>query len=635
MSDNPSKRLMLMFTIGPAQPFIEAARKTEDLWIGSYILSYLIATAMEQVQGEGVEIIYPAIRTQSPFEFWRGADQDLTTPSFPNLFLAIGDGISQDALVNRTKRAADRVGTKFKQIAKCAVDAAFNNWRKTYVEDVFKRQISGFFDVYWVITEETNKKYGDWYAHTASSLAAVKNCRTFKQTSEFGRKCSLDGTREILHKRVKGLNEREQIENAMDWWRKFAENKPQFCRSKEALSAVSLAKRMGRYYLRTQSVFKDEFDKRFSSGILSFPSTSEIATANFKERISHDIKALKVYTQFCKAVKELCQSDDGVADIPTIQQLPKIKCPLPNNVDGEWLYEETWDPSYLKRSYNIDASKAADQIRQCEQLRRKLIGFLKGEPGKYYAAIALDADNMGEVNRQTKNREEHEANSRQLIEFTKDTQRIVEREHLGKLTYAGGDDLLALANLRDLLPILKKLHKAFPDDLTTISAGVCIAHNKMPLSDVLRHARRMEKAAKNIDNDKNALGIVLFKRSGNVSEMVTKWEHGDLEMLTVGQKLNRLLQDDEISKQFLYTFRDAFAKLIGDDGVLMPELPSKFVDEEFKRIIERAYKTKRQQLDKLSQQAITETLALWVNFHTFTEFLSFLEIINFIARETQ
>ena len=49
----------LCLPIGPVQSFIEAARKTEDLWMGSYILSYLVATAMEKVQGDGVEIIYP------------------------------------------------------------------------------------------------------------------------------------------------------------------------------------------------------------------------------------------------------------------------------------------------------------------------------------------------------------------------------------------------------------------------------------------------------------------------------------------------------------------------------------------------------------------------------------------------
>ena len=628
MGNNQSRPLMLMFTIGPAQSFIEAARKTEDMWMGSYILSYLTATAIEKIQGGGVEIIYPAIGSKPPFEFWR--EQDFATPSIPNLFLAIGDGtLSQDDLAKCARGAESEVNTVFEQMAKRMLDKVFGTWRNSYVEDLFKKQISGFFDVYWVITQEdVDQSYGEWYEYTASSLAAIKNCRAFKQTREFGRKCSLDGTREILH-----LEEKESIKQAMDWWENFARSYPRHCRQKEALCAVSLTKRMGRHYLENYSRFKDDFKDK--SERPKFPSTSEVATANFKERILCKPDAFDVYTKFCKAVIELRQSDDEETKIPTIQPLPKIKCPIPNNVDGEWLYEETWDPFYLERYYNINWESQQKQIEHCEDLRKKLVGILEGEPGKYYAAIALDADNMGEVNRKAKKRKEHESNSKQLIEFTKDARRIVEKEHLGKLTYAGGDDLLALANLRDLLPILKKLHKAFPDDLTTLSAGVCIAHNKMPLTNVLAHARRMEKEAKNIDKNKNAIGFALFKRSGNISEVVTKWEYGDLEVLPVGQKLVKLLQDDEISKRFLYTFRDAFAKLIGDDGKLV-DLPPALVKEEFKRLIERAYKQKGQQLDAAKQETVTETIALLPpRINPFTNYLSFLEIINFIVRESR
>ena len=198
------------------------------------------------------------------------------------------------------------------------------------------------------------------------------------------------------------------------------------------------------------------------------------------------------------------------------------------NIDGEWLYEETWSDSYLSRYYNIDAKKEEKQIQTCKQLRGKLVRLLGGEPGKYYAAIALDADNMGERIREAENKEDHKERSDSLIQYTEDARGIIERDYLGKLTYAGGDDLLALANLKDLLPMLKALREKFPK-FTTASVGVCIAHNKMPLGDVLGHARRMEKAAKNIDDKKNALGIALFKRSGNISEVVTKvgiWRFG-------------------------------------------------------------------------------------------------------------
>ncbi len=617
MSGNQSKRLMLMFTIGPVQSFIEAARKTEDLWMGSYILSYLIAKAMDKVRGDDIELIYPAIGNQSPFDFWQ--QQDFATPSFPNLFLAIGKGteVSQDALVELAKDAERTVKTEFEQMAKCVIDEAFSKWSGTYVEEVFKRQISDFFDIYWVITEETDQNYGDWYAHTAGSLAAIKNCRTFAQICEFGRKCSLDGTREILH-----LRQDEPVREAMKWWQGFAEREPKYCRGEEALCAVSLTKRMGRHFLETQSEFSDDF----SGQPLSFPSTSEIATADFKEQFQYNIGALGIYGDFVKEVKKLRALDNKPADIPIVQPLPKVGM-LQGNIDGEWLYEETWSESYLRGYYNIDAKNEKKQISTCKRLRQKLVQYL-GEPGRYYVAIALDGDNMGEKIREAKSKEDHKKRSGDLIQYTEDARRIIEQDHLGKLIYAGGDDILALTNLKDLLPILKGLREKFPN-FTTASAGVCIAHNKVPLGDVLQQARRMEKAAKN-EGERNAFGITLFKHSGNISQAVTKWTHGDLDVLDISEELLNLLSDNEISKRFLYAFRETFAKLIEDKDDF-GELGRHLIQAEFERIMERAQSNKKTE-SKESQQTIHTLTQLIYHIQPFSHFLGYLEIINFIAR---
>lgn len=624
MPENQPNRLMLMFTIGPVQSFIETARKTEDLWMGSYILSYLVATAMEQIQDDSVEIIYPAIGNESPFEFWK---QHFVTPSFPNLFLAIGEGITQDTLAESAASAEKSVHTEFASMARRVLDKAFvHGWRGSYVEELFNRQISEYFDVYWVITQEKHDQvYGDWFANTARSLASIKNCRRFKQINEFGRKCSLDGIREILHK-----GKVESIHDAMKWWESFSNTYPRHCRQKEALSAVSLTKRMGMHYLEKNSKFSEEFLKDRPR----FPSTSEVATAHFKERISQCPAALGIYTDLCKAVKALKDSADEDTKIPNIDPLPKIKCPLPNNVDGEWLYEETYNDSYLERYYHIDVSKGTTQINKCKDLRKKLVRELEGEPGKYYAAIALDADLMGEVNKKAENKEQHQTNSKKLIEYSKDARRIVEDNYLGKLTYSGGDDLLVLANLNDLLQILSELWKKFPEDLTTISAGVCIAHNKMPLTNVIRHARNMERAAKD-KGDRNALGIALYKHSGNVSQVVTKWEYGDLDVLNIGQELVKLLYNDVVSKRFIYNFRDVITQLIDEDGNVMSDLPSALVNQEFKRLIDSAYKDIGKELDETHQQTIDKTIELWANIVPFTLFLGFLDIITFITRESK
>ncbi len=611
MSDNQPKRLMLMFTIGPVQSFIEAARKTEDLWMGSYILSYLVAHAMDKIRGSDVELIYPAIGSQSPFDFWK--QQDFTTPSFPNLFLAIGNDIEVSQLAQRAKDAENSVKSEFKRMAECVIDKAFgrDKWHRSYVEKVVERQISDFFDIYWVITEETGQNYGDWYAHTAGSLAAIKNCRAFAPISEFGRKCSLDGTREILH-----LDQKASVQDAMKWWQDFAKREPKYCRQKEALCAVSLTKRMGRHFLETQSRFKDNFSP---DKLLTFPSTSEVATADFKEQFQSNIQAWCVYGQFFDEVRKL------KASIPIIRPLPKIKN-LQKNIDGEWLYEETWSEPYLRRYYNIDSEKEKNQIENCKRLRGKLVRLL-GEPGRYYAAIALDADNMGEKNREAKNKEEHEGRSKQLIRYTKDARQIIEQEYLGKLTYAGGDDLLALANLKELLPMLKGLRKKFPG-FTTASAGVCIAHNKTPLGSVLQQARRMERAAK--EGGRDALGIALFKHSGNISQAVTKWKYEGLDVIDISEKLVKLLRDDEISKRFLYDFRETFAKLV-EDRKDFRALGRPLIQTEFRRIMERAHSTKGTQPPQ-SEETIDSLTQLIHYISPFSHFLGYLEVVNFIVR---
>ena len=621
MTESQSKQLMLMFTIGPAQSFIEVARKTEDMWMGSYILSYLTATAIDNVRGDGVELIYPAIGSKSPFDFWQ--DQDFATPSIPNLFLAIGDSnISQDDLAERAKEAEKAVNIEFKSMARRVLDEAFGNWRDSYVRNLFQKQINNFFDVYWVITQKKQgQAYGEWYEYTASSLAAIKNCRAFKPMEEMGRKCSLDGTREILH-----LEEKESIEQAMKWWADFARNYPRHCRQKEALCAVSLTKRMGRHYLENYSRFKDQFKDK--SDRPRFPSTSEVATAAFKEQLRCKPNALGTHVELVKEVKKLKYRNGEPADIPYIMPLPKLSDFLKPNIDGEWLYEETYNDSYLERYYNVDAPKQRDQIEQCKKLRKKLVRLIEGEPGKYYAAIALDGDDMGEKIREAKSKEQHKDLSNQLIKYTESARQIVEEAHLGKLTYAGGDDLLALANLNDLLPMLKGLQKEFPP-FTNASAGVCIAHNKMPLTNVIAHARRMEKEAKKVDG-KDALGITLFKHSGNISEIVTKWDYSDLNVLAVSEELVELLSDGEVSKRFLYSFREIFIKLIKDENDFIA-LGRPLIQAEFRRIMEGAHSTKETQ-SKINQEIIDSLVQLIHYIRPFSNFLGYLEIINFVAR---
>ena len=620
---------LILFTITPVQKFITTARKTEDLWLGSYILSHLNATAIHQIYAEeGIKVIYPSIEGDSPFESWRNAD--ITLPSFPNLFLAMSENLQIEELTQKMQYVEAVVQCEFEKMARHAVEffvsvVGKKTWNSTSADDIFKRQIKNFFQLYWVVSSRPNNgSYQDWYAQTGARLASVKNCRAFYQVSESGRKCSLCGDREIFH---------DGKIDAMQWWKQFAKRRAKYCRQDEALCTVCLTKRLATGY------FGEKYPEIKK---LSFPSTSEVSTADFKLQLTED----ETYKKFVESVKGL-EDDNGNQLEVTINPVPKLQEIQESwNVDGDWLFEESLSSQNLERYYGISEEAQMRQqrgIKHCNDLRRDLVNKVGFEPSRYYVVIALDGDGMGQTISQAQDSEVHTEISSKLNEYTTKVRQIVEKNYLGKLIYAGGDDVLALVNLADLLDILRELRNGFPNlnsgknPVSTASAGVCIAHCKVPLGEVLERARAMERAAKSVDG-KDALGMALLKHSGNISQTVFKWEYLDVDdkginMITVNQNLIGLIKTGEVSKKFMYTFRDVFARLTNLNGDL--ELPG-IVEAELERLIWRAVSEKARS-DEGIQERISENVKDLTKLLTekrmkFEDFIGFLEIVNFIAR---
>lgn len=249
--------------------------------------------------------------------------------------------------------------------------------------------------------------------------------------------------------------------------------------------------------------------------------------------------------------------------------------------------------------------------------------------------------------------------------------RIVEDEHLCKLIYAGGDDLLALVNLRDLLSVMKKLRAAFSGHINgdlqvdfkadvsgfvdtgdsllvtmgpnaTASMGVAIAHYKMPFSMVLDKAREMEKKAKEVDG-KNAFAIALLKHSGEMRECAANWDYEEIDKqggtIELIEKLAELIRCDELSNKFIYSLRDEFFRLSSNNGTV--NINSSIIKEEMKRLILRA---KKKSADKKKDNELKKEIgAIAEDFYElFMEtnghlesFLTLLETANFLAREVK
>src|SRR5438874_654681 len=83
-------KFMLLFSLGPVQIFIAQARKTRDLWLGSYLLSMLMEAGMQDIKNQLIFPMDPNIK---------GDISDL-----PNKYIALFD-VKSDAL----KAAQDSV----------------------------------------------------------------------------------------------------------------------------------------------------------------------------------------------------------------------------------------------------------------------------------------------------------------------------------------------------------------------------------------------------------------------------------------------------------------------------------------------------------------------------------------------
>jgi len=136
---------------------------------------------------------------------------------------------------------------------------------------------------------------------------------------------------------------------------------------------------------------------------------------------------------------------------------------------------------------------------------------------------------------------------------------VVERQCAGRLVYAGGDDVMAMLPVSDLLRAMVMLRLAFCGEdpgqqgwqclgfeeppfqrmgsgwaehrgrlhrlmgrRASMSCGAVVAHHQAPLAMVLRHLREAESRAKAVP-DKDAFSITLVKRSGGALQLSAPW----------------------------------------------------------------------------------------------------------------
>jgi len=567
-------RQLFLLTVTPVQAFIAASRKTQDLYAGSRILSRLCLTAIHTIKSRyQAQIMYPSENIDS----------------LPNRVLALveSDG-DREKLMSMGRDIEDAIRGEFADMA----DAVIRGLGLEVHSDL-RAQIEQYLQIYWVFCPLDGKTYAEAYREITAVMGAIKNTKIFGQLAEAGRKCSVTGEQNALYYKNDPKRNRA-IAGAI----RVPDDIPdKYFAPGEALGGIALVK-------RGADKFFERKNKEYNS---RFPSTSRVALMD--------------------AFHRLAEADSNYKNI------------LNEDFDEQYIYRK----KYGNETVKYDAR--ADEIYK--QFDKYNIDFTS-----YYAVLLFDGDSMGEwlsgAKLENKNKDLqafHWRLSEELGKFAKQAESVLVPPR-GITVYAGGDDFLGFVNLSHLLDVMKTLRESFDrsvdlseftDQKLTFSAGIAIAHYKIPLSEVLAWARKMmEGEAKKLDTEKDAFGIALLRHSGEISKTVYKWK-ADHEWTTdLLKKLIHHLRHD-ISSTFNKTFHLEFRPLMNEKGQLDPaKISDEMVRLELKRLIRRAEPKRRVSQEEHVQktEALLETLwNLYLSGRSFEHFLSLLDLALFLERE--
>src|SRR5579875_1616809 len=592
---------LLYVSIGPVQPFIASARRTRDLWFGSYLLSELSRTVAYTLMQHG-QLIFPAPSTE----------RDLAEIySVANKVVAMMDK-SKDCLPligQELRTAVDSL------LEKKLADILKEQERKKRINaDIADQQVKDAVELMWVAYPcEPLTRYRETRMWLEAILSNRKNTRDFHQVTwgEARYKSSISGELESVifdscypHKLPAGQeSEEERKRIAEERRRKEAELYRYFkATPNERLSGVDLLKRLG-----------PEVDQHNITVI----STSHIAAMPYLRRLEcltdppRTVAKDRLW-QYIDLVREVigAKSANNAQDLDLDRlhfkkgdkevreqfehfflykgEENKEKRPL---LDGalffpERLYERVSENQHKKLE---EAFKALDKffryVDDC--LRSQDAWHSTARPSPYYAILKADGDGMGAViDAQAEGdggQKHHCELSRALDRFAGAVKRIV-TEHDGALVYAGGDDVLAFVPLHTVLACAQKLAHAFQEKLknftnkdgrqATLSIGVAIVHHLELLSEARQLVDKAESTAKGI-TDKNALAILLSKRGGGAYTIAGHWGEFDQHM---GQ-LMQYCYEQLLPTGMAYEIRETVQRL---DGVEAEVLLS-----DIKRIIHR------------------------------------------------
>lgn len=597
------KAAFLMFQIGPVQDFIAQSRKMQDLWSGSYLLSFLISKALSVIALDiGPDaIIYPNLRAVPLLDWWWGQESDLfpqgtfkigagrlhpdelLIPSLPNRFLALVPAAKADALARAAKTAiealwaniADSVHNDISRKLENTLNrGSFRDWDNTWENQVKRFPVVDVAIHEWdeaskalqlAAQQNTPPLPTEWAQHPLRHAEIWRNKighskhAAFNFGSVWPLHYAMADWKFAAAKRTRGF----------DFWpAQFASEKDNLNGRDEVIGGASSAA----FWEELRKAYRGEERGDFK-GSQKYGALSVIKRLWARCFLKGELKWNKFRPEF-ESVQDIAESIDAETDEPVGKSSYYAILCMDGDDMGQWLSGSRTLPvvagmaDKAAKFFSENWPKQQQDLPAASEVKRPI-------SPSYHAAI-----------------------SEALSNFSLYAAGPLVEAFQGQLFYAGGDDVLAILPAENALLCAEALKCGYqgraPSDAihgladrigeclefpveeggfirclrnashreshrpnwplmvmgskATVSVGIAIGHVRAPMQDVIQAAREAECSAKRVRN-KGAFCIRVLKRSGEGSEFAAPFESG---VHGVWQELSSAVHEQ--SNRFAYRY---------------------------------------------------------------------------------
>jgi len=543
-------KVHLHFTFGPVQGFVAQARRTRDLYAGSFLLSHLALKAMEAGAAAGGEVILPAFGQLKTL----AERPDTKHALAPNRFVA--KFADEATAANAGRAAATALQDEWKRIAEVVwqrfLAPAAGQGRGTRA--IWDRQIQNFWEIAWAVGDEQD----------TGLLDRRKNWRTPPRTVEPGDHCTLMGQWQELS----GFIRCREKDNQEQFWKAVRQQVAAVTHSQldleddERLCAIAFVKRL--FPVVAKKAIGRDLDME------NWPSTVSIAAVPWLKQIK---TASAEVLERCRAYAERVRSEPG-ARVSSTRRIQALRNFPPSAGEFPYLNGNFLNRTALKNERGTPLRPATDRTTLLQELA--VLEQKTGDrAGNFYALLLMDGDSLGKLIR------EHgpEKVTPCLTRFAGQVPGLIETaDCAGICVYAGGDDLLAMLPLDTALAAVAAARQAYRNAFSdagireaTISAGLVFAHYRCAFSRVLAYAHELLDGVAKDGAGRDAIAMGVLKPGGVACQWVGKFNcfipngsHCFQPLIQAYQKeANR--EGRGLSSSFLYNLRERFAELFGEE----------------------------------------------------------------------